>query len=393
MPASLPRALRSLCLIAVLALSAPGAAQAAGLEAQRDAVFRQMLVAPDDRGLMRDYARLSVLLRDYEAAVSTLERALQLDPTDGTARYELAIAYQALGATEMAAYHFARVTPTDSATADELAAYQRENTTARSPSRFSGQVAAGAIHRAGTTRPIVRARLVWQQDLGGSNRDYWQTDLSLAILGRNGALSDRQSLALRSGPWLTLGDSAYGARLRPYVEARLERDSAGTNRRIGFVGVQYDNTHTRELSSFADLRAGRVLRSGAARNVARALAGLSYRPTRDSLLRAAVRVEREWSTGSRILTRGARLDAVHQFSVGEMPRKWAASAHIQADWLRETGADPRNERLQAAGIGLRAYATREVFVDLGARAERRHSDVAGRDQRNTVFTVQIGREF
>ena len=384
---------RACATVAFLVMVSPALAQTGGLEAQRNAVFERLLAAPDDPALMRHYARLSVQMRDYEAAVATLERALQSNPTDGTSRYELAIAYQALGALELANYHFALVTPADPATANELAAYQTHNRDAQSPSRLRGQVAAGAIHQSGNTHAIGRAQITWRTDLAGRNRDYWQTDLSLAVLGGGSSFSDRQRIALRTGPWLTLGDTAYGARLRPYLEARMDRDSDGTTRRLGLVGVQYANTHTRELSSFADLKLGRVLRSGASRNVGHLILGVTYRPNRDMLLRAAARMEREWATGTQLTRRGVRLDAAHEFSMGELPRKWVANAHIQADWIRETGATPRREKVQAAGIGLRAFATRAVFVDLAARTERRRSDIAARGQRNTIFTVQVGREF
>lgn len=387
------RTARTCAAIVSLVLAAPALAQTGGLEAQRSAVFQRLLAAPDDRALMHDYARLSVQLRDYEAAVATLERALLLDPTDGTARYELAIAYQALGALELANYHFGHVAPADPATADELAAYQSQNQRSQATSRLRGQVAAGAIHRSGDTHAIGRAQIIWRNDLAGRNRDYWQTDLNLTVLGGSSTLNDRQRIALRTGPWLTLGDTAYGVRLRPYLEARLERDSDGATRRLGLVGLQYANTHTRELSSFADVKLGRIMRSGASRNVGQLSLGATYRPSRDTRLRAAARVEREWATGTRLARRGLRLDAAHEFAVAELPRKWVANAHIQADWIRETGATPRREQVRAAGIGLRAFATREVFVDLAARAERRSSDIAARNQRNTIFTVQIGREF
>ncbi|MGP1358875.1 hypothetical protein, partial [Roseicyclus sp.] len=62
-------------LAIALALSpAPGVAQDAAISAERAAVFARMLDAPSDRALMLQYARLSVRMRDYEAAVSTLER-------------------------------------------------------------------------------------------------------------------------------------------------------------------------------------------------------------------------------------------------------------------------------------------------------------------------------
>lgn len=379
--------------LAFISVSVASVAQASGLEEQRNAVFEQLLAAPDDRDLMRSYARRSVQMRDYEAAVATLERALLLDPSNGIARYELAIAYQALGALEFASYHFAQVSPADAATADELAAYQRQNQTAQSPSRLRGQFAVGAIHQDSATRAIGRAQITWQTDIVGRNRDYWQTDLSLTVLGSTATRNDRGRIFLRSGPSLTFGDTAYGVRLRPFAEAEVARDTAGATRRLAFIGLQYSNTHTRVWSSFADMKLGRALRSVGARNMANLSVGATHRPSRDTLLRAGARLQREWATGTRMSLRGVRLDAAHEFSVADLPRKWVASANVQADWIRETGTSPRREQVQAAGVGLRAFATREVFVDLATRAERRSSDIAGRNRHDTIFTFQIGREF
>ena len=61
-------------------LSAPLAAQ--DVSATRDAVFQQMLADPSNREIMSEYARLSVQLRDFEAAAATLERLVDLDPAN-----------------------------------------------------------------------------------------------------------------------------------------------------------------------------------------------------------------------------------------------------------------------------------------------------------------------
>jgi Flp pilus assembly protein TadD len=86
------------------ALSA-AAARSRRLEAERAAVFARMLDAPADRSLMAAYAQLSIQLRDYEAAAATLERLIDLEPANATARLELATAYFAMGNYPLAEYH------------------------------------------------------------------------------------------------------------------------------------------------------------------------------------------------------------------------------------------------------------------------------------------------
>ena len=74
------------CFLAVALAATPVVAD---LASDRTAVFQQLLARPNDRSLMMQYARLSVEARDYEAAVSTLERVLDTDPASVEARYRL----------------------------------------------------------------------------------------------------------------------------------------------------------------------------------------------------------------------------------------------------------------------------------------------------------------
>jgi hypothetical protein len=140
------------------ALAAPALAQATAPEARRDAVFAQMLAAPADPVLMLEYARLSVRLRDFEAAASTLERLLDLQPDNAAARLELATAYFALGAYEVAEYH----RPISSKRPPATATKRRP---ARIPTRSpDASPSAGARH-AGATRTGVSRPRSWT---GGS---------------------------------------------------------------------------------------------------------------------------------------------------------------------------------------------------------------------------------
>jgi tetratricopeptide (TPR) repeat protein len=97
------------------------AQSAAALEAERAAVFARMLDAPADRALMAQYARLSIQLSDYEAAAATLERLIDLEPANATARLELATAYFAMGNYPLAEFHLNAATASGALTPEQLA--------------------------------------------------------------------------------------------------------------------------------------------------------------------------------------------------------------------------------------------------------------------------------
>ncbi len=261
------RAVAALCCLSVAAATAlvlavlPNAAAAAS-EAERDAVFARLLRTPDDRALMLDYARLSVALRDYEAAVSTLERMLAQTPDDAETRYELAIAYYALGATELASYHFGLLRGTGTLApmrAAELEAYAAQADAAERASRITGRVSAGLTSEQGTRGTTASFALTWRIDLGAAAPAVWQTDLLGSALRYSASSSGNAiGLVLRSGPMFSLDGTAYGPHLRPYAEIRRERDPLGEDRRGLAAGLQLRNTHSVQWSSFGDLRYGRV---------------------------------------------------------------------------------------------------------------------------------------
>jgi tetratricopeptide (TPR) repeat protein len=408
MPTRLMRALRRIALPAVctLALTMPAAvlpgAAGASTEAERDAVFARLLRAPDDRALMLQYARLSVALREYEAAVSTLERMLRLAPDDAETRFELGIAYFALGSAELAAHHFAvlgdgAALPPDQAA--ELRAYKAQNEAAQRISRITGRVSAGVATEDGVRGNTATVALNWRIDMGTAAPAFWLTDVLGTVLRYSqGSSGNARGFVLRTGPMFSLDGTAYGPHLRPYAELRSERDLVGEDRRGIAVGLQLRNTHSAQWSSFADLRHGRLEAADLDIDLdeTELSFGGTWRPSRDTLLRLSARIRDESgsSAGSRRWT-GLRLDAVQEFRPGALavPRNWTVSAYLQTDRIKWRDGVNLTEHRDSAGIALRAFVTRSVFVDASARNMRWRSDLALREGSRTLGALQIGMEF
>ncbi|MHA7773893.1 hypothetical protein [Roseibium sp. M-1] len=76
------------------------------LAARQAALLEVMLSAPDDLDTAFEYAMVSSLMGDYEAAISTLERMLIYAPGLPRVQLELGVLYFRLGSTETARYYF-----------------------------------------------------------------------------------------------------------------------------------------------------------------------------------------------------------------------------------------------------------------------------------------------
>ena len=86
-------------VLAALMAVAPSASSGETRQELFDALFQK----PDARDLMLRYARRVASEGDFEAAVATLERLVDLEPANQEARLELARAYFALGQNAVAA--------------------------------------------------------------------------------------------------------------------------------------------------------------------------------------------------------------------------------------------------------------------------------------------------
>lgn len=394
-------------LAALLLSPGTAGAQTAALESQRQSVFAQLLSAPADRTLMLQYARLSVQLRDFEAAAATLERFVDLDPGNTGARIELAIAYFSLGAYDVAEYHLAAAAASGALTpeqAERVATYRDEAAGRNQPSQFSGRVAIGQawLREADTSGTFGTAELDWRIDMGGPHAAEWLTQLSFSsyVPGEQ-SFGERQIARLRTGPEFHLVGEVHGTRLQPYLELTAFRDDS-----FGFgdynaaaLGFAYQNPHNAFWTSYADVQIGRAEADAAFGqdfDFHEASFGASYRPSRDTRIRGTLRWRVEDSDFQMLTTHGLRVEALHSFDTGLslLPRRWELRGFAQRDYLEfDYGGGFSDEAIDTAyGGGLRAFVTEDLFLEArGSRLEREFD--YGFTQEETVYSLQIGWEF
>ncbi len=92
--------------------------QLVDLDAQRQAMFKQMMADPSNVKLALKYADLSAEAGDLEGAISTLERLLILAPNLAELNFDLGKLYMRLGAFEQASTYFKVVAALPDATPD-----------------------------------------------------------------------------------------------------------------------------------------------------------------------------------------------------------------------------------------------------------------------------------
>lgn len=397
------------CAIALLA-PVNTAAQTSPAERERDAVFARMLANPADRNLMLDYARLSVQMRDFEAAAATLERLIDLEPDNVAARVELAVAYFSLGAYGVAEYHLAAAAASGALTPDQAADVTRYREEARdrdAPQQFTGRVAIGQAwtREADEDGFYGTVQLDWRIDMGGPDASDWLTQLALSRYAPgDGSFSDRQIARLRSGPEFRLSGDVYGPRLQPYLELMWLRDDGSFSGDYNAValGFAYQNPHDAYWTSYADVQIGRADPRdsfSADFDFYDIDIGVGFRPSRETRIRGTLGWRKEnvddgFSTYQ--TTRSLRIEALHNFDTGwqVLPRRWEARAWALFASVEE-GDDSgvfNDYDDTGYGLGLRAFVTDELFVEArGARLER-DFDFGFVDE-ETVYSLQVGWEF
>lgn len=82
--------------------TAPAAVGAEAAERRADALFRQLLDAPNDPDLLARFAQAATEAGDLEGAVTAYERLLLSHPGDARVRFELGVLYWTMGATAAA---------------------------------------------------------------------------------------------------------------------------------------------------------------------------------------------------------------------------------------------------------------------------------------------------
>ena len=268
-----------------MAQSSEGERELRELQARQ---FRAMFDDPDNLEKMFAYSQTSIRLKDYEAAISTLDRILIYNPDQPRVKLELGAAYYRIGSYTIARFYFDEVrndpkTPEDLLPRVQAFLDEIDNRTAESS--VSGVVSLNFIAtdnaNNGPDSPFIDFQGVLVQlgdpqatsqsdiggsvsvslthvyDLGGTNADAWRTNLAYYSARFEGTPNGAADvLVLRTGPQLSLDDERYGPKIRPYVE--IDHIRSGLDPLYSTIGVGAEFTDTLSESStlLADARIG-----------------------------------------------------------------------------------------------------------------------------------------
>lgn len=405
---------RTTLLASVAALSlitTPLAAQDAS--AARQAVFQQMLADPSNRQIMSEYARLSVQMRDFEAAASTLERLLDLEPTNTTARVELAIAYFALGSYTVAEYHLNAAQASGTLSPEQtaqVARYRDESAERDDRSDYSGRLAAGYAfaNTSGEEGGFINGSVDWRIDMGDANVTRWVTEFAFTTYqpGDN-SINGRVAARLRTGPEFRIAQDAYGPRLQPYLElGYFENDPIlpGDYYSVA-IGAAYANPINERFTVYSDLSYGRefAINSGDTDfEFTEFDLGVTYRPSRDTRFRLSGtwedRTELDVASPTELTTTSVRLSAQHAFDPAfqVLPNRWVAGAFAQFGQAElSSGGTTTDFEDQTYGAFLRAFVFEDIYIETTAAQVLEDATTSGittsRDE--VIYTLQIGWEF
>lgn len=250
--------------------------------------FQAMFDKPENLDLMFAYALTSIQLKDYEAAISTLDRMLIFNPALVRVRLELAASYFRIGSYPIARHYFTQVIDNPDA-GDTLKARANEFLDVidqRTRENYiTGVIAANAIfttnaNNGPSTRDIifqgVDSRLTGEDvtsqtdvgasiatqithvyDFGGVTEDSWRTNVAL-YSQRYSSTEDGAAdvIVLRTGPKLSVDEDRYGVKIRPFLEfdhVRSSNDALFTTLGGGF---EIQNTIDAKLTLSGEMRLG-----------------------------------------------------------------------------------------------------------------------------------------
>lgn len=390
-------------IVLALFIGLTGAAEAIAGET-RSELFEALYQNPDDRDLMLRYARSAASDGDFEAAVATLERLVDLEPANQEARLELAKAYFALGQNGVAGYHLgiyrqrADLTPAEAAAADALA---RAAASRDSGFQAAGSLEAGAVHSSdtGDTGLSYSARLRLRWDFDGPRPHSW--DALVRVDGRDygsATTPDGSQVFLRTGPNLALSDRAFGPRLHPYIElGSVDDPDVVENGDRALLGLYYSQPINETFSIYGDLAYGRLNRDILAgdADVTRVMVGADVHASSNLTFRVSLRHQNEEADPAGIDTErnSARLDMFYAFSpsFNRAGRDWLAEAFVQTDNENSTGGI--KEDFLTYGVAVKAFVSKDIFVRASARRVERDSSIAGLSRSNSLLGLSVGWEF
>ncbi len=413
-------------------------ADGGALRARQLALNEAMLRSPDDLELMFEHAMLSIDLRDYEAAITTLERMLIFNPKLSRAKVELGAAYFRLGAYENARYYFEDVLENDGPPPEverRISAFLEEIDRRTRKSGFSGIVSVGATYSSNANlgppdagvlvfdtpavlnNEFVEAddvgfRFVAQgrhfYDLGRPNNDAWLTDVSVFSLNYlDETRGDIDSVSVQTGPRLSLDEFSYGPKLRPYLSAELLTSGNDVLYYAAGAGVEYTDTFSDTLNLYAAYAGewreyeDRNEFDGHSHRVA---FGVAYAPSANTALTALAYGETDQADAdfNKNYEAGLRLGFQHRYDSGFAftERLWNVGgfASVSGRWLEEanpavSAGRTRSDLDLRAGLSHIFHFTGGVFVQVEADYLYRESNLPNFDLENLGAAISVGLTF
>ncbi|MEM7238367.1 MAG: tetratricopeptide repeat protein, partial [Pseudomonadota bacterium] len=302
-------------------------ADSGDLRARQSQLFQELQGRPDDLDLMALYAKVSIELEDYEAAISTLERMLIYRQDLPQVRRELGVAYFNLGSYQAAKLYLTQVVDEPDLPPDVRAnveAYLAEIESRTRENRLEFTASTGIIHSTNANfgpegllvtpvglLPVVQGEaeadtgvrvvlsVAHDYDLKRPNNDVWRTTGSfLGIRYFEVSEGNLELLTARTGPRLSLDDEEFGPKFRPYLDVtHLSVDDSSLYFQ-GMLGGEYTQTLSSFWSMFADVSTGyRNLTDneldGFDNFRAEGEIGVAYIPTRDIVFRSSLLLQQE----------------------------------------------------------------------------------------------------
>lgn len=437
-----------LLMAAALAMGAAGAALAQdgaedeeALRALQDQQFEAMFNDPSNLDLMFAYALTSIKLKDYEAAISTLDRMLIFNPNMPRVRLELAGSYFRIGSYPIARHYFAQVIENESTPPDVRARAEKfvaEIDNRVQPSTFRGVVSLATIfttnaNSAPDSRDLLingineaffldeedtaqtdvgvafGAVLSHSYDLGGTNNDAWLSDLALYAQRFESTPTGGADVGVfRSGPRLSLNDERYGPKARPYVELdHVRSDDDGLYYTAG-VGVEYSDTLDKTTTTNADIRFGwRDYQSNGGSSKdglnIRARGGFTYfvDSANTARMRGLFEYKGSDDRGERSVEGGVEATIAHRYESGFdfATRPWSISATARGVYrvYDEPGvADNRRERQDVdlrVVVNNTAYVADNMALTLKAEYAMRDSNIKNFDVDGFTLTAGVQLAF
>lgn len=427
----------AIAFAALIGASETQAQEPASLRDRQEALYAAILAEPDNLELMFQHALVSVELRDYEAAITSLERMLIFNPGLSRAKVELGAAYFRLGAYESARYFFEDVIENDEPPPEvqrRIAGFLEEIDKRTRTSGFTGIASAGVSYSTNANlgppdanvfvfgapavlnqefveaddigfRAIAQGRHFL--DLGRPNNDVWLTDLSLFSLNYiDETRGDIDRAAIVTGPRLSLDERAYGPKLRPFLTAELLTSGNEVLYYAAGAGVDYTDTLDEQLNVFAGIES--TWREYADRNdfdghSHRIAIGASWSPDTATTFSGLVFADTDQANldSNTNYELGLRLGATHRYDSGFAftDRLWSVTgyASVAGRWFEEPNAAiiarKRSDLDLRAGLVHVFHLTGGVFVQAEVDYLYRDSNISNFDIENLGATLAVGLTF